>query len=306
MRSLAFILANMMKPKAFFKCFYDAGYYTIMHDGIEHAGYLAFLGMLSLFPFLVLFVALTGIIGQAEIGTEFFNVVIANLPEHLTAALKPRIQEIIVGPPQGLLTVAIIGVLWTSSSAVEGTRTILNRAYRVATPPAYIWRRLMSILYIIILTALVILAMIILIIMPVLWQKIQNITGLEGMPQQSFKNLSYFLAALTLYVSVAASYYILPNIKQTFFSVAPGALIVVFLWMLSVEVLTAYLQNFNQVNLVYGSLGGVIAALLFFYVAAVIYIYGAEFNYFFEKALGHKIEQKEMVSPEVTDEGDKI
>ena len=37
---------------------------TINHDGIEHAGYLAFLGLLALFPFLVFFFSLIGFMGQ--------------------------------------------------------------------------------------------------------------------------------------------------------------------------------------------------------------------------------------------------
>ena len=108
----------MLTAKTLFISFYKAGYNTIHHDGIEHAGYLAFLGLLALFPFLVFVVALAGFIGEGEAGTHFINLVFSALPPHMVSALKPRVAEIISGPPQGLLTVAILGAIWTSSSAV--------------------------------------------------------------------------------------------------------------------------------------------------------------------------------------------
>jgi uncharacterized BrkB/YihY/UPF0761 family membrane protein len=49
------------------------------------------------------------------------------------------------------------------------------------------------------------------------------------------------------------------------------------------------------VNLVYGSLGGVIAFLIFFYLINLVLIYGAEFNYLLDKSFGGKVKQKEEV-----------
>lgn len=285
-----------MKTKTFFKCLYDAGYYTVHHDGIEHAGYLAFLGMLSFFPFLVFLIAIAGVIGELQIGIEFVNNTVSLLPEDFIAALKPRINEIVSGPPQGLLTIAILGAIWTASSAVEGLRTILNRAYHVQTPPAYIWRRLLSILQFFGLTAAAILATLSLILAPVILENFERLSEVQQILDPFWTYIRYGLSGLLVFLSVATSYYILPNIRQSWRAVAPGALIVLVLWMAAAALFSEYLQNFEQVNLIYGSLGGIIAALLFFYIIGIIYIFGAEFNYFFERAMGNKIVQKEKVS----------
>jgi len=275
------------------RSFYKAGYWTVQHDGIEHAGYLAFLGLLSVFPFLVFFVAIAGVIGEAQVGMEFVNFVTAHLPEHIISALKPRLNEIVEGPPQGLLTIAIIGVIWTASSAVEGTRTVLNRAYRVETPPAYIWRRLLSIAQFLALTALMILASFLLILAPVIWAKIEPVLGVEHALDPFWKYISYAISGGTIFLGVAISYYILPNIHQNLLRVVPGAVIVLIGWIGASALLSIYLKNFQQVNLVYGSLGGIIGALLFFYVLGVIYIFGAEFNYALERAIGYTFVEKE-------------
>ena len=266
-----------------------------MHDGVEHAGYLAFLGLLSLFPFLVFFVAIAGSFGEANVSTELVNFVIGKLPADVTAALTPRMKEIIEGPPQSLLTLAIVGVIWTSSSAVEGTRTILNRAYCVATPPAYIWRRLLSIAQFLGLTAALIIASFLIILVPALWGKLTIFLGVEHALDPILRHMGYWLSAFVVFLVVAISYYILPNIKQRMIDTAPGALIVTILWMLVSYLFTIFIENFNQVNVVYGSLAGIIIALIFFYLLAVLYIFGAEFNYFLGQAEGHKLIAKEKV-----------
>ena len=273
---------------------------TVMHDGIEHAGYLAFLSLLSLFPFLVFLFALAGFVGETVIGERFVELLMTSMPEKVLVPIKPRLIEIASGPPQGLLTIAIVGAIWTASSAVEGLRTILNRAYRVATPPAYILRRLLSILQFFILTGVVIIAMIGLIIAPAIWEFIQRYVEIDKVLSPMWTYIRYAILILVLFLAVATSYFILPNIKQRWRSVAPGALVVVILWVLIGMAFIYYLGHFHQVNIIYGSLGGIIAALLFFDLMSMIFIFGAEFNYHIELSRGHRIEQKEPVPPHTT------
>ncbi|PIR39328.1 MAG: ribonuclease [Alphaproteobacteria bacterium CG11_big_fil_rev_8_21_14_0_20_39_49] len=296
----------MLSVKQVFKCFYNAAYDTVRHDGIEHAGYLAFLALLALFPFLVFFVAIAGYIGQSDVGIKMIDLILQNdlIPEEIIPALKPRIQEIASGPPQGLLTIAIFGSIWTASSMVDGLRTILNRAYRVSTPPAYIWRRLMSIGEFIILTAALMIVTLLLIIAPNLWSNLQeslelkeitellHLKGFSASPAWGY--IRYIITTITLFLVVIAAYIILPNTKQGVLSVSYGAAIVIIFWFIAGALFSKYLSNFDQVNIIYGSLGGIIAFLLFFYITAMIFIFGAEFNYRLQKARGHKIEEKEQ------------
>lgn len=297
--TLGSLKGSMLTIRKFRLSLWKALVDTIMHDGIEHAGYLAFLSLLSLFPFLVFLFALAGFIGESEIGERFIEILLTNMPSEVITSLKPRLMEIASGPPQGLLTLAIVGAIWTASSAVEGLRTILNRAYRVATPPAYIWRRLLSILQFFIITGVITIAMLGLIIAPAVWDSLQDYVAIEKVLHPVWTYFRYLLVFSILFLCVATFYYILPNIKQRWRSVVPGALIVVVAWGLAGTLLTTYLSNFNQVNIIYGSLGGVIAALLFFYLMSMIFIFGAEFNYHIELALGHRLEQKEAVAPSV-------
>lgn len=281
---------------------YRAGDNLVDNDGIELAGYLTFLAVLALFPFMVLLVATAGFIGQGELGTQFIEFIVSHMPREAMSSIRPRIDEIMSGPPQGLLTVSILGAIWTASSAVEGMRTVLNRAYQVSEPPNYYWRRAVSILQIMMFTLLIIVVMSVMVLSPIL---IEGFTGYTGqiVPEavrQFFMSDFLFVGGVLLFLGVASLYYWLPNIKQTLMAVLPGALVVVVLWVAGAALVTFYIDNVNQVNIIYGSLSSFIATLLFFFVMNVIFIYGAEFNHELLIAMGKKIVEKEHsdVSPD--------
>lgn len=295
-------MKNLLKKT--WNCFASAAYSTVMkHDGVEHAGYLAFLGLLALFPFLVFLVSVIGFLGQGASGAAFIKTLLQNLPPDLIAAIEPRILEIISGPPQGLLTVSILGAVWTASSAVEGVRTVLNRAYHVKTPPSYPLRRLLSIAQLMIFTSIMILGMLLVVTMPLMLKNLEKFVGFRfiSMVDNGFSNSLFYIIIFMLFVAISYIYYLLPNIKQRLISVVPGAGLVVILWIGAAYLFTLYLSNFNQVNLIYGSLGGVIAALVFFYICNIIFIFGAELNYQIVELLGLRVVEREVVEQKTTE-----
>lgn len=274
---------------------YRSGDHLVDNYGLEVAGYLTFLVLLALFPYLVLIVSVAGLIGQGETGREFINLVLSHLPSDAVAALTPRIDEIISGPPQSILTFAILGAIWTSSSAVEAIRGVLNRAYRVHKPPNYYLRRLISIGQIFILTFVLLVVMMVYVLAPIVLDAFTHHTGLAVPSALShfFTSSFRYIAVAVLFGVVAIFYYVLPNIKQSFLAVWPGALLVVGLWIAATWGVTFYLHSMSNVTLIYGSLSGFIATLIFFYVMNLIFIYGAEFNHELMVMLGHRIIERE-------------
>lgn len=282
-------------------CLYNAGDSAVYdHDGIEHAGYLAFLNMLALFPFLVLIVAIAGVIGQGEAGAHFLELLIEYFPPQAVDAIRPRVEEIVSGPPQGLLTISILGAIWTASSAVEGIRTTLNRAYRVRTPPNYWFRRSLSILQLLLFTLIIIIAMLLLVFLPIVLKGIEEQFGWQFDLEKSasWGTTILYISIGAMFIVVSALYYLLPNIKQTLMNVVPGAVVTVLLWVLAAGLFSLYLSRVDQVNLIYGSLGGVIATLIFFYLINFIFIYGAELNYQLAVTFERRPEEKEHVTSE--------
>ncbi len=273
------------------RLFYRAGDNMVDNFGIEMAGYLTFTLLLSIFPYLVLMVSAAGLVGQGETGREVIELVLAHLPSEAVATIRPRIVEIISGPPQGLLTFAILGAIWTSSSAIEGIRGMLNRAYRVPARHAYFARRFRSILQVLIFTLLILSVMLVLVITPIVMTHFTTLTGI-AVPlelRQFVSDYFLYIGAASLLVVVASLYYVLPSLDQRLSDVVPGALLVVLLWGVGAYGVSFYLSEISQLTVIYGSLSGFIATLIFFYVMLLIFIYGAEFNHELAIARGRRI-----------------
>jgi len=251
----------------------------IDHDGVEHSGYMSFMVLLTIFPFFVFILAFTSFFGASELGEKFVSLALDNMPTHSIDSIKSRISELMKAPPQGLMTLAIVGTIWTSSSFVECLRTILNRVYEITSPPNYIFRRLLSITQFLLISLVISLAMLLLIIIPIGLAKIPQFMELIEGYQSILNAARYSMIFLSLLLSVCALYYIIPNAKLKFVAVIPGALLTVILWVVSGYLLSTYIVYYNQLNIVYGSLGSIIVTLIFFYIVNMIFIIGAEFNY---------------------------
>lgn len=256
---------------------------VVRQDGVEHAGYLAFLILLSLFPFLIFLISIIGLVGASEMGVHVVQMILSSAPREMAEALAPRIDEIISGPEQSLLTIAIIGVIWTASSSVEGCRTILNRAYRVALPPPYLLRRLISILEFFVITFIIVSGIIVFVVVPTVLKEFEAKLHLGFHIDYDFFYIRQIAIFFVLTCATSLLYYALPNAKQKFTQTVPGSALAVFLWAMLERVFSFYLNHFHQVNFVYGSLAGIIISLMFFYLVSLVFIFGAEFNYHFHR-----------------------
>lgn len=256
---------------------------TIEHDGVEHAGYMSFMVLFSLFPFLVFFLVMTSLLGASELGQNFMTLLANSLPDNTSLIFKRRIHEMMQVPPQSLMTLAIFGSIWTASSFVEGLRTILNRVYHINSPPPYITRRLMSIVQFLVITFFISVAMFLLVIIPIGLKKIPALERIFDMGGALMEYWRYVLIFLSLLITVSSLYFMIPNAKMKFSATLPGAIYTVILWMICGHFLSKYIIYYNQLSIVYGSLGSIIITMLFFYIINMLFIYGAVFNYLYYK-----------------------
>ncbi len=251
---------------------------TIDHDGIEHAGYMSFMVLLSLFPFLVFFLVATSIVGASDTGQKLIQWLLTNLPNETTSSIKVHIEYLTKVPPKSLMTLALFGSIWTVSSFVEGIRTILNRIYEIHSPPRYLVRRMLSIIQFLLISVCLFCALGALIILPAIMKHFAEINALIKALDPVWINIRYFALYSILFISALMLYYLIPNVKLKPLKLCPGAFLSTMLWVTSGRLLSSYIAKYNQLDLVYGSLGSIIATLLFFYIANIIFIYGAEFN----------------------------
>jgi len=81
-----------------------------------------------------------------------------------------------------------------------------------------------------------------------------------------------------LVVTLTAVYKVLPRPRVRWVEALPGAILAVILWFALAQAFGFYLREVASLSVTYGSLGGVVAALVFFYLTACVVLFGCEFN----------------------------
>src|SRR5207237_840522 len=103
----------------------------VYNDGFIHAGNLAYLSILALFPFFILAAAGAHLLGRGQEGQLPVLNVLRRLPPDVASTLREPVQEVLQARQGPLLWFGAAVGLWTAASFVETIRDILRRCYGV-------------------------------------------------------------------------------------------------------------------------------------------------------------------------------
>jgi membrane protein len=256
----------------------DAGLCLLKHEGFELSGYIAFTAILALFPFLIFLTALAGFLGDAASADRIIATLFDLAPPEVAQVLAPILRDVLTHQHGGLLTVSILFALWTASSGVEALRTLLNRCYEV-TETRPVWQtRPVSVVIVVGGAGLALILSVMLVLGPVIWKVTTDVIPISGAWFVPWIVLRYGLAAVLVSACLVGLHRLLPNCHQPMRRVWPGAAITALLWLASAALFSVYVDDFASYSVTYGSLGGVIMTLMFFYFSAIIFGFGAELN----------------------------
>jgi membrane protein len=251
----------------------------VYNDGFIHAGNLAYLSIVALFPFFIVAAAIAHLLGQGEDAMLTVTNVLRRLPPDVAATLREPILEVLTVRTGTLLWLGAIVGLWTATSFVETIRDILRRAYGVKYCAPFWEYRLGSILLIL---GAVLLLMIAFAASAALTLVHHFLLAWFPFAQGIEATLGIYrlLPALTLFFTFYALFYALTPSRYRILGCRkwPGALFITVWWLATVEVLPSVLSLFGGYSRTYGSLAGVMITLIFFFVVGLGVVIGAELN----------------------------
>ncbi len=251
----------------------------VYEDGFVHAGNLAYLALLALFPFLILAAAVAHLLGSGEQGQQTVVTILARLPPEVRDVLAMPIAEVLKGRSGNLLWFGAIVGLWTAASFIETIRDILRRAYGVKYSASFWQYRLGSMAGIVAAVILLLIAFgVTLFLTSAQHFVVARLPFSEGLGHQLgfyrvIPGLTLFATFYILFLALTPSRYRNLQCRKW-----PGALFVTVWWMITVELLPPTIGLFGGYELTYGSLGGVMVVLLFFFVIGLGVVTGAELN----------------------------
>ena len=248
-------------------------------DGFIHAGNLAYLSMLAIFPFFILGAALLELFGGRVLAVSMVEAVAAGLPPSAARVIAPVAEDAIYARTGWLLWFGAAVALWTVSSLIESIRDILRRAYGTRARHSFVRYRLFS--------AGLILGAVVLLMASLFAQVVIGAAQqviIAAFPQLdealSTLRLSRIVPALGLIVSLYLLFFTLTpeEYRARAFPKWPGALFTAVWWLGVTIALPPVLRGFFTYDLTYGSMAGIIIALFFFWLVGLGLVIGAELN----------------------------
>lgn len=242
------------------------------------AAALSYYFVMAFFPALI---ALAAIVAYLPI-PNLFNTIISTMarvvpPESM--GLIRLIASDVISPSRGaLLSFGLAGTLWTCSSGFAEMIEALNVAYDVPETRS-VWKtRMLAFELIFVTGTLVTLAFAFMIVGPQFGQFLARHLGLSWAFALIWPVLRYVLAVSFTIVAIVTLYLLAPNVKHSFLSSLPGAILAVVGWILLSDALSLYFRRFAHLNKTYGVLGGGVALLTWLYWSGFLILLGAELN----------------------------
>ena len=250
-------------------------------DMMTYAAAVSYQIFFSLFPFIIFLLALLGFLNLQPVFDFLLKQANTVMPSSAQSMVSGIVSQVKGQASGGIMSFGAILALWSASSAVRMAMHALNVAYDVEDRPA--WKKIpMSVLYALILAALLIVSAGLLFAGPSLVQPIFNAVGLGSVVSLLTTLWAYLripVALLLLMIAVGLIYWLFPNVAgQPFRFVTPGAVVAVIVWILASLGFSYYVANFSSYSKTYGAMASVIVLLLYFFISTIILLFGAEIN----------------------------
>ncbi|KXH78850.1 ribonuclease [Sporosarcina sp. HYO08] len=237
---------------------------------------LAFFFLLSLFPLLIFLITLLPFLNLDE--AQIFLFIRDYAPANVAALIEKTLGEVLGNRNGGLLSIGAIATIWSASKGMNALTKALNRSYGTEENRSFFITRGLSIVFTIMLIAVLIVAL----ILPVFGHQVGviafSILGMEESFAAIWKVLRWGIPPILIFSVFSVIYWIVPNIKIHLMSVIPGAIFATIGWILTSLAFSFYVGSFGSYSNTYGSIGGVIVLMMWLYFSAIILMIGGQVN----------------------------
>ncbi len=254
-----------------------------MEDNLsDWAAALTYYGLLALFPALIAMVSLIGLVGDPKSTTSSLTEIITEIgPASAADTFSGPIESI--ASNQSTAGVAfVLGLavaLWSASGYVGAFMRASNIIYETPEGRAF-WklRPLQLAVTLIMIVLMALLALGLVLTGPVVEAAADPI-GLSGTAIEIWNIAKWPVMAAIFILMVDVLYYASPNAKLRGFRwVTPGSLVAIVAWAAASAAFAFYVANFGSYDKTYGTLGGLIALLVWFWISNLAILFGHQLN----------------------------
>jgi len=259
----------------------------------DWAAALTYYGVLSIFPGLLVLVSLLGLLGS-ETTQTVTDTVRDVAPGGIGTLLTDIVDQVkSSGSTAGFAAIfGLVLAFWSASGYIAAFMRASNAIYDVPEGRP-IWKTLpIRVGVTAVVGIMLILAAIIVVFTGELAQAAGDVIGLGSTAVTVWNIAKWPVLIILVSLMFAILYWASPNAKTGGFRwVSPGGIFAVLLWIIASGAFAFYLGNFANYNKTYGTLGGVIAFLVWLWISNIAILLGAEVDAELERgraiAAGH-------------------
>ena len=259
------------------------------------AAQLAYYFFLALFPALLFVTAIVSFIPVTGLLDAITTTLARVAPSEVLSIIQDQILKIAHEKNGGLLTLGMLGTVWSTSSGVTAIIDTLNQAYDIEEARAWWKVKLIALGLTLSLALFIVISFALVLVGPTLAEKIAVWAHMGPVFEWTWKILQWPIVFALVTLAIALIYYYAPDAEQEWIWITPGSILATALWLAISIGFKFYVAHFTSYNATYGTIGGVIVLMLWFYLSALAVLVGAELNAEIEHA-----------SPYGKDPGEKV
>jgi membrane protein len=239
---------------------------------------LALYGLLAAFPALAAVISLYGLFVSPDQVASQIQSLSGVLPQQAAEILQGQLESL-AGQQSGALGFGVAAgfllSLWSARKGMTALMTATNIAYDQAEERSFLRQVLVSMAFTLGAVIAFVLVLVLAVAVPVAMQAL----GLGGAFQSAMSVLRWLVLWLLVVLALAVVYRYAPDRHRPEWRwVTWGSAIAATLWLVGSLVFAWYVRNFGSYGETYGTLGGVVVLLLWFYLSGFVVVLGAEIN----------------------------
>jgi membrane protein len=255
----------------------------------DWAAALTYYGLLSLFPALIATVSLIGLFGDPQSTTESLTEIISSIgPASAAETFSGPIESITEnrGTAGFAFVLGLAVALWSASGYVGAFIRASNVIYE--TPegrPFWKLRPLQIAVTLAMVIGLALIALSLVLTGPIV-EAVAEPLGIGSTAVDAWNLAKWPLLLCAFLLMLAVLYCSSPSVKLRGFRwVTPGSLVAVVIWAIASALFGFYVANFGSYDKTYGTLGGLIALLVWFWITNLAILFGHQLNAERERSL---------------------
>jgi membrane protein len=247
-------------------------------DGWSMASHLAITALMALFPFLIFATALASFFGAHAFSDTAVHIVFDTWPEQIAEPISRQVQRVLTVQRGDFLTYGVLAAAFFASNGIEALRVALNRAYRVVETRGFFYRRIQSLVFVLIATFGFFAISIFLVAAPIAVHIAERRLDWLQPYLGTITLWRFVIASVVIVLGLIAVHFWLPAGRRRFVDIVPGILFTLIGWVAGSTVFAAYLERFSSYVATYAGLASIMIAIVFLYIVSAIFIMGGELN----------------------------